>query len=114
MSEYELDCLEYVIRNLSPKTKGTTKATVASIAVDCFKTALYPSLMHKHKCKKCRTIWEHPEMTVALGDSVVDETHTCPKCGRYEENHYTGRRKPQFKQQLITAVKTMALKAGQQ
>jgi predicted RNA-binding Zn-ribbon protein involved in translation (DUF1610 family) len=66
-------------------------------------------MTHKHRCRKCRTIWQHgkPRMTKeqvmkAQRDPVFkkqllrDTEHECPACGEPEFAPYAGSRKAQF------------------
>jgi hypothetical protein len=41
--------------------------------------------MHKHKCWKCGTVWEHPDTCGA-----VYGTHYCPCCSASQSWKYTG------------------------
>ena len=41
--------------------------------------------MHKHKCTKCGTIFEHPNSCAG-----VCGTHDCPNCGFHEPWRYNG------------------------
>jgi Zn finger protein HypA/HybF involved in hydrogenase expression len=58
---------------------------------------------HKHRCKKCRTVWQHgnrrtiTRAELATGVAETDREHRCPACGKTERNVYTGKRKAQFR-----------------
>lgn len=41
--------------------------------------------MHKHQCKQCGCIWQHPETNQA-----DQEMHTCPRCHTPLEDVFDG------------------------
>lgn len=34
---------------------------------------------HNHECPGCSAVWHHDPRTIPMG--MIDEAHTCPKCG---------------------------------
>lgn len=53
------------------------------MTVDCY-TFTIPDL-HKHKCGKCGTVWEHGSEAAGYGSK-----HSCPRCGEMEWRKYEG------------------------
>lgn len=50
--------------------------------------------MHKHKCKKCSTIWKHDgDAVCTLSQNDAIKAHLCPKCDNLETERYYG---PEF------------------
>ena len=43
---------------------------------------------HKHKCTKCKRVWEHDPSTFKTGEEY-DAAHVC-RCGRTVIVHYCG------------------------
>lgn len=46
----------------------------------------YMKGLHKHRCKSCGCIWEHPN---ECSYEDFEKNHACPKCGKRESfKHY--------------------------
>ncbi len=56
--------------------------------------------MHKHRCKKCDTVWEHeiPQCSNHI------RAHRCPSCGKFESARYFGLKKPEFTNHHVPAT----------
>lgn len=44
-----------------------------------------PAGFHRHRCYKCRFVWEHGDE-----NHGVEDAHYCPECGAYNGFHYAG------------------------
>lgn len=47
---------------------------------------------HKHRCRKCDTIWEHADSCAGR-----DAAHKCPRCGEDEWFAYHGDRDAEYR-----------------
>lgn len=44
-------------------------------------------MVHKHKCKSCKTIWEH-ERDGSVSEEEYNRRHNCPQCGKNQRGVY--------------------------
>lgn len=53
--------------------------------------------MHKHKCPRCNTVWEHTDLCVLFTEEIYQQSHTCPSCGQREViDKYYGQNASEF------------------
>lgn len=52
---------------------------------------------HKHLCRKCFVVWEHPDPDDSMSNECYDLNHACPKCGRDQRWKYHGNAKTDYK-----------------
>lgn len=49
--------------------------------------------LHKHRCEKDGTIWEHVSPPFDASEAEYRQAHQCPKCGTEQRDKYQYRQK---------------------
>jgi len=68
------------------KNEDPLKLDLSDLSIGKYES---PEGLHRHKCKKCKFVWEHQNS--CMGDSTA---HECPNCGKKRWTKYFGKKPP--------------------
>lgn len=58
------------------RTRGSSIALVLTIGALFYAGLFQPLHTHRHRCRKCKCVWEHNPM-----NRLSTDAHKCPECG---------------------------------